>query len=423
MKVMIVGGGGREHAIAWKIAQSPLLGDLVFVGGNGGMAQMGECLEADIEDPEQVARIARDRNVDLTIVGPEAPLVSGIVDHFEADGLKIFGPVSEAARIEGSKHFAKSLMEEHGIPTAEAHLFDSFEEARGYLGGVEFPVVIKADGLAAGKGVTVAPDAETAIRALTECMVDLKFGDSGKRVLIEEYLEGPEVSILTLSDGRAVEHMAPSQDHKRALDGDRGPNTGGMGAYSPVPLLDKETEEEIHQIVMTATIRALASSQIPYKGVLYGGLMLTESGVRVLEFNVRFGDPESQAVLPRLSSDLLPALLATTEGGVSDCQLDWSPEYCVCVVLASGGYPGKYEKGIPIKGLRAASSDSRVEVFHAGTKFEDGKFYTAGGRVLNVVALGEDFEQARGLAYQAVEMIDFEGMHYRSDIGFRAVRG
>ncbi|MBU4241438.1 MAG: phosphoribosylamine--glycine ligase [Actinobacteria bacterium] len=422
MKVMIVGGGGREHALGWKIARSPLVDDIIFVPGNGGTEEIGECVKADTGDSGALADIASRRGVDLTVVGPEAPLVAGIVDEFNSRGLKVFGPSADAAQIEGSKYFAKDLMEKHGIPTGRARLFTSFEDAREYVESTPAPLVVKADGLAAGKGVIIATDTDAAVKALSDCLVQRMFGDSGSRVLVEEYLEGPEVSILSLSDGRDVAHMVPSQDHKRAYDGDEGSNTGGMGAYSPVPLLDADTEAGTQRNVMNATVEAMAEEGIPYRGVLYGGLMLTGDGLKVLEFNVRFGDPEVQAVLPRLESDLAPGLLATIDGTIFAYEMEWSPEYCVCVVLASGGYPGKYETGIPITGLRAASSDSNVEVFHAGTRREDGKVVTAGGRVLNVVALGKDFENARGLAYQAVRMIDFEGMHYRTDIGHRAAR-
>ncbi len=420
MRVMIVGGGGREHALGWKIARSPLVEDIIFVPGNGGAEEIGECVEADTGDADELTEIAALHGIDLTVIGPEAPLVAGIVDEFNDRGLKVFGPSANAARIEGSKYFAKDLMEKHGIPTGRARLFTSFEEAREYVEGTPAPLVVKADGLAAGKGVIIAKDTDAAVEALSECMVKRAFGDSGSRVLVEEYLEGPEVSILSLTDGKDVVHMVPSQDHKRAYDGDEGPNTGGMGAYSPVPLLDGDAEAGVQRSVMEATVEAMAGEGTPYRGVLYGGIMLTGDGPRVLEFNVRFGDPEIQAVLPRLDSDLVPGLLATIDGTISDCEMDWLPEYCVCVVLASGGYPGKYVTGIPITGLRAASSDSNVEVFHAGTRREDGKLVTAGGRVLNVVALGKDFENARGLAYQAVRMIDFEGMQYRNDIGYRA---
>lgn len=419
MKVMIVGGGGREHALAWKIAQSPLVGEVMCVPGNGGMAEIGECVKADVSDAGALADLAENRVVDFTVVGPEAPLVDGIVDVFEKRGLRIFGPGREAAMIEGSKYFAKSTMEKHGVPTGGARLFTSFDEAREHVESLSPPVVVKADGLAAGKGVTVAEDIATAVEALNDCLVERIFGEAGSRVLVEEFLDGPEVSILSLSDGKNLEHMVPSQDHKRIYDGDRGPNTGGMGAYSPVPLLDPGTESEIHSRVMEATVRGMAADGIPYHGVLYGGLILTGDGVQVLEFNVRFGDPEAQAVLPRLENDLVPGLLATVDGGIDEYHMEWSPRYCVCVVLASGGYPGKYETGFPIRGLKAASSEPEVEVFHAGTRMEDGRVVTSGGRVLNVVALGSDFENARGLAYQAVEMIDFEGMYYRKDIGHR----
>jgi len=421
MRIMVVGSGGREHALAWCMTRSPMVTDIVCVPGNGGMREIGECVPGDVGDAAGLARIASSRSIDLTVVGPEAPLVSGIVDHFTASGLNIFGPTATAARLEGSKLFAKDLLEKHGIPTGRARSFDDFEEARRYVESLDPPVVVKADGLAAGKGVMIAHDRETAVAALTDCLVEGVFGGSGDTVLVEEYMEGPEVSILSLSDGVSVAHMVPSQDHKRAYDGDEGPNTGGMGAYSPVPLLEEATEQAIQRGVMEATVRAMADDGEPYRGVLYGGLMLTDEGPRVLEFNVRFGDPETQVVLPRLTSDIVPGLLATVDGTVGDLAMEWTTDYCVCVVLASGGYPGKYVTGIPITGLKAASSDPRVEVFHAGTCVEDGKVVTAGGRVLNVVALGPDFHEARGLAYQAVEMIDFEGMHYRTDIGFRAM--
>ncbi|MFH1149722.1 MAG: phosphoribosylamine--glycine ligase [Actinomycetota bacterium] len=422
MKVMVVGSGGREHALAWKISQSPLVGDIIFVPGNGGMRQMGECIKADVEDASAVADIAAERGIDLTVVGPEAPLVAGLVDELEKRKLGVFGSSAAAARLEGSKYFAKSLMEKYGVPTGRARAFNSFEEAKAYVETLSPPVVVKADGLAAGKGVIIAETTDDAVGALRDCLVEDVFGESGSTVLVEEFLEGPEVSILTLTDGAACAHMVPSQDHKRALDGDEGPNTGGMGAYSPVPLLDPATEQSIHTGVMEATVSAMASEGVPYRGVLYGGLMLTPDGVKTLEFNVRFGDPETQVVLPRLTSDLVPALLATVDGTVADLAMEWTPEYCVCVVLASGGYPGKYQTGIPIKGLKSASSDSHVEVFHAGTRLQDGEVVTAGGRVLNVVALGGDFTEARGLAYEAVKMIGFEGMHYRTDIGHRAIQ-
>lgn len=421
MKVMIVGSGGREHALAWKVSSSPMVGDLLFVPGNGGMGQIGECVKADVSEAAAVADVAAQRGVDLTIVGPEAPLVAGIVDEFCSRGLKVFGPQLEAARLEGSKIFAKNLMEKYGIPTGRARAFTSYDDAREYIERTPAPLVVKADGLAAGKGVIIAEDTAEALEALKQCMVEEAFGEAGCTVLVEEYIEGPEVSILSLSDGKHVAHMVPSQDHKRAYDGDEGPNTGGMGAYSPVPLLDGETESFIHDAVMKATVEAMAAESIPYRGVLYGGLMLTDAGPKVLEFNVRFGDPETQVVLPRMTGDLVPALTSTIDDGVESLSMDWTAEYCVCVVIASGGYPGKYRTGIPIKGLKAAADDPKVQVFHAGTASDDGQVVTSGGRVLNVVALGSDFAEARGLAYQAVEMISFEGMHFRTDIGHRAM--
>lgn len=421
MKVMVIGSGGREHALGWKLSMSKMVDELLFVPGNGGMEEIGECIKTDILDFDAVADIAVDRGVDLTVVGPEEPLVKGVVDRFNSRNLKIFGPTGKAAAIEGSKNFAKNVLTKHGIPTGEARLFESFEEAEEYVLSLTPPIVVKADGLAAGKGVIIAASAGEAVKALSDCLVEKVFGTAGERVLIEEYLEGPEVSILTLSDGTGTAHMVPSQDHKKAYDGDTGPNTGGMGAYSPVPLLDGNTESFIQEKAMDATIAGMAEDGIPYRGVLYGGLILTDEGPKVLEFNVRFGDPETQAVLPRLKSDLVPGLLATIDGGISGDVMEWSEDYCVCVVIASGGYPGKYTKGIPITGLKAAASDSNVEVFHAGTRSEDGRIVTAGGRVLNVVARGNSFEEARGLAYQSVRMIDFEKMQYRTDIGHRAM--
>lgn len=421
MRLMIVGSGGREHALGWKLARSPQVDEILFVPGNGGMQQMGECIKADVQDAKAVADIAVERGVDLTVVGPEAPLVAGLVDHFDERGLKAFGASREAAQLEGSKHFAKSLMEDNRIPTGRAKLFEDFDAAKAYVESQPAPLVVKADGLAAGKGVIIAATTDEAVQALRECLVDKVFGASGGKVLVEEFMEGPEVSILSLTDGDAVAHMVPSQDHKRIFDGDEGPNTGGMGAYSPVPLLDSATETAIHEQVMDATVRAMRGRGIPYRGVLYGGLMLTEDGFKVLEFNVRFGDPETQAVLPRLTNDLATAIRATIDGSVSSLEMQWTPEYCVCVVISSGGYPGKYVTGVPIKGLKAAASDSKVEVFHAGTALVDGEVVTSGGRVLNVVGLGKDFAEARGLAYEAVSMISFEGMHYRNDIGYRAL--
>ncbi|MDD5747775.1 MAG: phosphoribosylamine--glycine ligase [Actinomycetota bacterium] len=421
MRAMVVGSGAREHALGWKISKSPLIRDIIFVPGNPGMAEIGECMSANPQGVSEVARIAKEKRVDLTVVGPEAPLMAGIVDELEASGLKVFGPTSSAAKIEGSKSFAKDLMLRNGVPTGSAKVFEDFEEARAHIETLKHPFVIKADGLAAGKGVMIVLDFRSGIEALKKCLVDGVFGDAGKKVLVEEYLEGNEVSILSLSDGKSLAHMEASQDHKRAFDNDKGPNTGGMGAYSPVPFLSSETEKHIHTEIMEKTVEAMRLEGVPYKGVLYGGLILTVDGPKVLEFNVRFGDPETQVVLPRLRSDLVPGLLATVDGTIGEYGTEWSSECCVCVVVASGGYPGKYETGLPIKGLKAASADSKVEIFHAGTKKTDGKLVTAGGRVLNVVALGDDFRDAVGLAYESVQMLSFEGMHYRRDIGKRAI--
>lgn len=421
MKIMIVGSGGREHALGWKIAQSGKAGQLIFAGGNGGMQDLGECIKVSADSPRAIARLAAERSVDLTVIGPEAPLAAGVVDELEKAGLRAFGPRKAAAMIEGSKKHAKGLMARNGIPTARSRTFTTYDEAESYVLGKGAPLVVKADGLAAGKGVTVALTTDEALGALEEIMIKGVFGSAGKVVVIEEMMEGPEVSILSLSDGKSMAHMVAAQDHKRIFDGDKGPNTGGMGAYSPVPLLDIQTEQLIHSSVMEAMLDAMASERIEYRGVLYGGLMLTGDGPRVLEFNARFGDPETQVVLPRMRSDLLDALLATVDGTVGDLDIEWSPEYCISVVLASGGYPGEYRTGVPINGLKAAAADSKVELFHAGTTIEDGRVITDGGRVMNVVARGSDFNEARGLAYDAVRRISFEGMYFRTDIGFRAM--
>ncbi len=421
MKVMVVGAGGREHVLAWKISQSDKVSDLICVPGNAGMAQMARCIQCGPEDIPGLVSIAKKERVDLTVVGPEAPLVVGIRESFDREGLALCGPSREAAQIEGSKYFAKSLMKKYGIPTGDARVFDDYQEASTYVQTLDPPMVVKADGLAAGKGVFVAPDQETALAALRTCLVEKKFGSSGERVLVEEYLEGEEVSILAFCSGAEVSPMVPSQDYKRIFDRDEGPNTGGMGAYSPVPAVSADLERTIVTDMMERTAVGLEDEKIPYTGILYGGLILTDRGPKVLEFNVRFGDPESQAVLPRMDDDLLEGIWATVEGRVADLDIKWSPEVCVCVVVASGGYPGKYQKGIPILGLEAAAADPNVLVFHAGTRLDDGKVVTSGGRVLGVVAKASDFEEARGIVYEAVERIQFEGMQYRKDIGLRAV--
>jgi len=420
MKVLVVGGGGREHALAWKIARDSSAPQLFCAPGNAGTAHLGTNLPFKANDVAGLLEWARRNRPDLTVVGPEAPLCAGIADEFAAAGLRVFGPGRDAARVEGSKAFAKELMLKAGVPTAPAEIFSDPAEAKRYIRRHGAPVVVKADGLAAGKGVTVCRTVEEAERAVEACMMQRIFGPAGERVLIEDCLEGEEASVLALVDGERVVLLAGSQDHKRVYDGDQGPNTGGMGAYSPAPVVEGRLEE-VRDRIMLPLVRELGRRGIVYRGVLYAGLMMTREGPRVLEFNCRFGDPETQAILPRWKGDILPALEACVEGQLSEDLVDWKPESCVCVVLASGGYPGKYETGKPISGLEEAESMEGVVVFHAGTAEQDGRIVTAGGRVLGVTALGGTLPEAVGRAYEAVARIHFEGMHFRRDIARRAL--
>jgi len=422
MRILILGGGGREHAIAAKLAESPRVSSILCAPGNGGTAQVATNVSLDAEDPRAVAEYAVENGVDLVVIGPEAPLVAGVADAVRRAGVRAFGPGSRGARIEGSKSFAKALMKRHGIPTGFSESFTDLGPALEYVEDVGAPIVVKADGLAAGKGVTVAMDIQTARDAVTECLSG-RFGSAGATVVIEEYLAGPECSILAFVDGPVVLPMAPAQDHKRAYENDEGPNTGGMGVYSPVPIVSDDEHKAMVDI-MRRTAEALVDEGIDYRGVLYGGFILTESGPQVLEFNARFGDPETQVILPRLESDLLEVMLAAAEQRLNDVELSWSDQWAVSVVLASGGYPGDYESGKAISGIEQAGALPGVTVYHAGTKLaEDGRVLTAGGRVLNVTALGDSFAQARDRAYEAVAAISWDGMFYRSDIGARAQRG
>lgn len=422
MRVLVVGGGGREHALAWKLAQSPLVDDLLAVPGNAGIEQLARCFPVRAEDVGGIVDLAEQEDVDLTVVGPEAPLVGGVVDALEERGRRAFGPTAAGARIEGSKVWAKELCLRHDIPTGRAEVVDDITRALMLLDAFDPPYVIKADGLAAGKGVVVTESHQEAVQALQAALVDRTFGAAGDRVLIEEHLEGREVSALALADGETVIPLVLAQDFKRVGDGDAGPNTGGMGAYSPVPFVDAELEARIGAEILQPTVQALAAEGIPYRGVLYAGLMLTDEGPRVLEFNARFGDPETQAILPRLRSDLAKAVLAVVEGRLAATPLEWSPEACVTVVLASGGYPGSYGTEFEIRGLERATKLPGVTVFHAGTARRDGKVVTAGGRVLAVSAVGRDLAAARERAYEACAIIDFEGKHHRTDIALEVAR-
>ena len=422
MKVLVVGGGGREHAIAWKLSQSPLLTKLYIAPGNGGTRLVGENVSISAEDVNALLDFAKKEKIDLTVVGPEAPLVKGIVDLFEKEGLKIVGPDSRAAQLEGSKSFTKKLLIENNVPTAEYAEFTDYQKAVDYVKERGAPIVVKADGLAAGKGVTVAFSVDEALDALKRIMVDGVFGEAGKKVVIEEYLEGEEASFIVLTDGKNVMPLASSQDHKRAYDGDKGPNTGGMGAYSPAPVVTPDIENRIMKEIIVPTIRAMEKNGTPFKGILYGGLMITEDGPKVLEFNVRFGDPEAQPLLLRMRGDLLDTFLKLVEGRLDEANIEWGDDAAVCVVMASSGYPGKYEKGKVISGIEEAEKMENVVVFHAGTRYENGRYVTSGGRVLGVTAIDRDIPSAIERAYKAVEKISWEGAFYRKDIGQKALK-
>ncbi len=421
MDVLVVGSGGREHALAWKLRQSPEVGRLYVAPGNAGTAALAENLPVAAEDIEGLLAAASERRVDLTVVGPEAPLAAGLSDRFASEGLAVFGPSQRAAQLESSKVFAKDLMARHGIPTAAYCTFRGYEEALAHVQAASYPLVVKASGLAAGKGVTVCHSAAEAEGALRRAMVEREFGAAGDEVIVEECLTGQEASVLAFTDGHTVRPMVVAQDHKPLLDGDRGPNTGGMGSYAPAPIVGPELLGEITATILHPTIDGLRAEGILYRGVLYAGLMLTERGPRVLEFNVRFGDPETQAILPLLESDLLPVLLACLDGTLDRVDLRWSSRHCLCVVLASPGYPGRYPKGLPISGLEEAAALPDTVIFHAGTSLEEGRVVTSGGRVLGVTALGDTLPEAARRAYEAVGRVHFEGMQYRRDIGARAM--
>jgi len=422
MRVLLIGGGGREHALAWKIAQSPELDELICAPGNAGIAlEPGTtCIPVGAEDLDGLLKLARERKPDLVVVGPEAPLVLGIVEKMSELGVTVVGPRKEAAMLEGSKVFAKQVMKRHNIPTAGFGVFEDANQAIEYARSLG-RCVIKADGLAAGKGVLICDSAQEAEQAISKVMVDRAFGQAGNRVVVEELLEGEEASCIALTDGKEILLMASSQDHKRALDGDRGLNTGGMGAYSPAPVLDEVMQAKVKDEILKPTVAGMASEGIEFRGIIYAGLMITAKGPQVLEFNVRFGDPETQPLLARLRSDLIPALKASAEGNLAQMQLEWDPRPSVCVVMAAGGYPESYQKGKVITGLDQAAAMDDVVVFHAGTKQEGGAVVTSGGRVLGVTALGQDIRKAVDRAYEAVEVINFYQAHYRKDIAHRAL--
>lgn len=419
MKVLVVGGGGREHALVWKLRQSPRVKEIYCAPGNAGIARQAACVDINAEDIPALLAFAGEKAIDLTVVGPEAPLTAGIVDEFQAAGLKIFGPSKAAAAIEGSKVLAKDMMAKYGIPTARYAVFTDPAAAAAYIQKAGVPCVLKADGLAAGKGVIIADDMPTALAAVRSIMVDRDFGDAGARLVVEEYLTGEEVSILAFTDGDTVVPMVSSQDHKRVFEHDEGPNTGGMGAYAPAPVCTPEVAGRAMEEILVPMIRALKAEGRTYRGVIYAGLMVTGGQPKVLEFNVRFGDPEAQPVLSLLDSDLVEIMEAVLENRLAQVEIKWKPQASVCVVLASGGYPAAYGKGKVIHGLAEVPGD--VVVFHAGTADKDGQVVTSGGRVLGVTATGPDIPAAIKKAYAAVEKIKFDNMHYRRDIGRKAL--
>jgi phosphoribosylamine--glycine ligase len=421
MKVLVIGSGGREHALCWKISQSSKVTQLFCCPGNAGTAEVAENIPISASNIEDLRDFALEQQIDLTVIGPEDPLVQGLADEFERSNLKVFGPKKKAAILEGSKVFSKEFMKRHNIPTAAFEVFDNAEKAMEYVKVHGAPIVVKADGLAAGKGVVLCKteyDAEQAIRSIME---DKQFGKAGDKIVLEDLLVGEEASILAFVDGENVQLMVSSQDHKRALDNDEGLNTGGMGAYSPAPVVTEDLREKILKEVIEPTVKGMKEEGREYKGVLYAGLMIKDNELNVLEFNVRFGDPETQVVLPRLRSDIIEPLLACANGNLNEITLDWDTQACTCVVLASGGYPLKYEKGLPIYGLEEAKKLNNTVVFHAGTAYQENQVVTNGGRVLGVTALGPSIKESIENTYNAVNMLSFDKMHLRKDIGFRAL--
>ena len=423
MKVLVVGSGGREHALVWKLSRSPHVDTLWCAPGNGGISDIAECIAIDVNDIDGLIRFAREQKADLVVVGPENPLAAGIVDRFEEAGIPVFGPRMDGALIEASKIFSKELMAGSNVPTAPFKAFLDYHEAATYLAALPPPYVIKADGLCAGKGAYVIRDREEGEKVTRELMVDRIYGDAGARIIVEDFLPGIEASYLAFTDGKTILPMLTSQDHKPLLDDDKGPNTGGMGAYAPVPFVDEALEDVINAKVMSRTIDALQARGIVYKGVLYGGLMIKDRAPQVVEFNARLGDPETQPLLLKMESDIVPVIMACIEGKLDQVSpIQWKPGVSVCVVLASKGYPDKPEKGKVIEGLEDLRKEENVMVFHAGTRKTGGEYYTSGGRVLGVTAMGATYREAIDNAYDAVSRINFEGMQYRRDIGAKALK-
>lgn len=417
MKVLIVGSGGREHAIAWKVAQSPKVDKIYCAPGNAGIEEYAECVNIGAMEFDKLVAFAKEKEIDLTVIGMDDPLVGGVVDAFEAEGLRVFGPRKNAAILEGSKAFSKDLMKKYDIPTAAYENFDDPEKALAYLEHADFPIVLKADGLALGKGVLICNTLEEAKDGVKSIMLDKKFGSAGNQMVIEEFMTGREVSVLSFVDGKTIRIMTSAQDHKRALDGDQGLNTGGMGTFSPSPFYTEEVDAFCRKYIYQKTVDAMAAEGREFKGIIFFGLMLTPKGPKVLEYNARFGDPEAQVVLPRMKNDIIDVFEACVDGTLDQIELEFEDNAAVCVVLASDGYPVKYDKGLEIRGLENFKDKEGYYVFHAGTKFKDGKIVTNGGRVLGVVATGDDLKKARANAYEAVKLVDFDNKYCRSDIG------
>lgn len=419
MKVLVVGSGGREHAICWKLAQSPKVDKLYCAPGNAGIGEIAELVPIGAMELDKLVDFAKENNIDLTVIGMDDPLVAGVVDRFEAAGLRVFGPRANAAIIEGSKAFSKELMKKYNIPTAKYETFDDYNKALDYVKNGNFPVVLKADGLALGKGVLICNNLDEAVEGLNTLMVDKKFGASGSKVVIEEFLTGPEVSVLSFCDGNTVVPMVSAQDHKRAYDNDEGLNTGGMGTFSPSRIYTDEIAKQCMDTIFKPTVDALNKEGRQFKGIIYFGLMLTKDGPKVIEYNARFGDPETQVILPRLKSDLCEIFEACIDGTLDKLNVEWYDNAACCVVLASGGYPESYTKGYEITGLDDVKKRSDIVVFHAGTALKDGKYVTNGGRVLGITGIGKDLDDAIKIAYEGVDIVSFENVHYRKDIGIK----